>query len=502
LTDSTDKLHHYFDDALKVNSEKTFIKSAVGHLTYGQINRLALEFQKIISSFPIQENDRIIIYSSKKYTSIAMMIACSRCNLIYVPVSSANPIPRAKYIIDETSPAFVLCDDVTAIELEKTYPELNLVLASDGIKLYSLNNSSRIIYNKSDAAFILFTSGSTGTPKGVVISHSAAIVFIDWAAQEFNISGEDIIASIAPFNFDLSVFDIYVTIKRSGTLLLFTEDETKNALLIAQKLSQEKATTIYATPTFYSTLVNYGRLHKYDYSTLKNILFAGEVFHMENFDSLLQHWPDKNYANLYGPTETNVCTFFKVDVDNRNYSVFPIGKSCSYSYLLLQDDNGEEINEKNIKGELLVAGRSLFNGYWIDKTRTEATTIEENDNLKYYKTGDIVYKDDQDDFVYVTRKDRMIKKNGFRIEPSEIEKVMMSYPNVTNTAVIFSQEKNQLTCYLEKNESAGDDLINLKNFCLQYLPQYMIPDNFIFIKTMPQTSSGKIDLQSLIKQYL
>jgi amino acid adenylation domain-containing protein len=493
------KLHQYIEEAIHRYGENVYLKTTSAQYTYIDVYKLALELQSILMLNGIRENDRVIIYSVKNVESIAMMIACSLCHCIYVPVSSQNPGQRIKYIIQETTPRFILCDDASGAVLKKTGLDFNIVNTENRLNLYSVSSANTEYPNFDEAAFILFTSGSTGTPKGVIVSHQAAIVFIDWAAEEFHINHNDRVASIAPFNFDLSVFDIYVTAKKSATLLLFTEEETKNALLIAQNIALEKTTTIYATPTFYSTLAYYGKLHKYDYSSLKNVLFAGEIFHLPAFRELLIHWPGKNYVNLYGPTETNVCTFYKVLPENINYPVFPIGKPCPFALTKIIDEYENEITENNIKGELIVAGESIFNGYWNDSEKTKTSFIVDQNQTQYYKTGDIVFKNDENDYVYVIRKDRMIKKNGFRIEPSEIEKVMIARDGISNTSVLFSEENNQVICFIERMENTNEDFIALKKFCQEYLPAYMIPDKFVFLNVLPKTASGKVDLQALKK---
>lgn len=493
------KLHHFIEDAIHHHGENIYLKTTNAQYTYRNVYKLALEFQAILILNGIQKNDRVVIYSGKNVESIAMMIACSLCYCIYVPVSSQNPEQRIKYIIQETAPHFILCDDVSKDVLKKTGLDFNLVIGEYKSNLFTSSYTGKENYPIDEAAFILFTSGSTGTPKGVIISHKAAIAFINWAAEEFNVNSNDTIASIAPFNFDLSVFDIYVTAKKSAALFLYTEEETKNALLIAQSVALEKVTTIYATPTFYTTLANYGKLHKYDYSSLKTVLFAGEIFYLPAFRELVSHWPGKNYVNLYGPTETNVCTFFYVLPENIHYPVFPIGKPCPFALTKIITDDENEIIENNVKGELIVAGESLFNGYWNDSDKTKASFFVDQHQIPYYKTGDIVYLNDENDYVYVNRKDRMIKKNGFRIEPSEIEKIMIANEGISNASVLFSEGTNQLICFIEKMENTNEDFMTLKKFCMEYLPAYMIPDKFVFLDALPKTNSGKVDLQALKK---
>jgi L-proline---[L-prolyl-carrier protein] ligase len=493
-----ERLHNFIEEALPLYGDHIYLKTSGASYTYKQIFELAGNFEDVFFSEGIDKKERIVIYSSKNAASIAVMAACSKLNCIYVPISSMNPAIRAIQIIEDTTAKFVVCDDACKDELIKSGLQLKHIQTLNDVLIYSYSTprSNKLQVNK-DTAFILYTSGSTGSPKGVSISHQAAIVFIIWAAKEFQINHKDLLTSIAPFNFDLSVFDIYVSAYTGATLLLYTENETKNAMMMAMKLSEDKATTIYATPTFYSTLAFYGKLHKYDYSHLTNVLFAGEVFLPENFNKLFGFWGRKKYFNLYGPTETNVCTFYKVNTDNNLSTDFPIGKICDYAGAILIDAKGTEVTKINEKGELLITGNSLFDEYWNDNDKTFGSLYKNSDGLTYYKTGDIAYKSKDGNFVYVGRKDRMIKKNGFRIEPSEVENVIVSFQNISIASVIFDDISNTLICYIESTDSEDIEIQKIRESCLKHLPQYMVPDKFVTLKTMPRTSSGKIDLQAL-----
>lgn len=492
------RLHHYFEEAIVSHGVKTYIQSSTESLSYQQLIDLSHTFSSIFIAHGLLPQDRVVVYSSKNAASIAMMVAVSRGESIYIPISSINPIHRAALIIDETTPRFIVCDRNCSEALSKTDRQLTKVYEENDTVIFLNELSSPISFNYAKAiAFILFTSGSTGVPKGVAISHHAAKTFIDWAADTFNITEEDRLSSIAPFNFDLSVFDIYVTAKKKATLLLYTEDETKNALLMAQRLDQDEVTTIYGTPTFFTTLAYYGKMHKYVYARLKNVFFAGEVFLPENFNKLLEYWKDKSFVNLYGPTETNVCTYYEVQENLPRHTNFPIGKLCDYATGLILDDKDHVLTNANEEGELLIGGDSLFDHYWNDNTKTEAALFIDQFDHVFYRTGDIVSLNTNGEYVYIARKDRMIKKNGYRIEPSEIEKVVVNYPNVSHAAVLFSKEKNQLFCFMESRELLDKQILEVKIFCQNYLPSYMIPDKFVTLTLMPKTSSGKIDLQAL-----
>ena len=183
-----------------------------------------------------------------------------------------------------------------------------------------------------DLAYILYTSGSTGKPKGVMLSHENAISFVDWCSEVFAPQSRDRFSSHAPFHFDLSILDIHVPLKHGATLVLIGEDIGKDPVRLAPVIAEEKITCWYSAPSILSLLAQFGNLSRHDYSALRLVLFAGEVFPVKHLRTLTTLLPRPTYFNLYGPTETNVCTFYEVPLPiSQERSVpFPIGKVCSH----------------------------------------------------------------------------------------------------------------------------------------------------------------------------
>jgi amino acid adenylation domain-containing protein len=362
--------------------------------------------------------------------------------------------------------------------------------------------SETVTISPDDLAYLLYTSGSTGKPKGVMLSHRNAASFIDWCSEVFAPQDDDRFSSHAPFHFDLSILDIYLPVKHGATIVLIEAEIGKDPTRLAALISEKRITSWYSTPSVLSILTQYGRLQEHDYSALRKVLFAGEVFPVKHLRALKSLLSEPRYFNLYGPTETNVCTFYEIPkhISEERTEPFPIGKVCSHLQAIVVDGEGNEVPVGQ-EGELCISGPGVMKGYWNLPKQTASAFLSKGSGERWYRTGDIVATDADLNYVYLGRRDRMVKKRGYRIELGEIETALYRHPVVEEAAVIaFSDEeyglrvKAFLSCHKAENRPS---LIELKRFCAENLPSYMIPDLFAFRDVLPKTSTDKIDYQTL-----
>jgi amino acid adenylation domain-containing protein len=363
---------------------------------------------------------------------------------------------------------------------------------------------------ENDLAYILYTSGSTGDPKGVMISHRTIFTFINWCYETFKLTEKDRVTSHAPLHFDLSTFDIYATIKAGGTVVLVPEKLSIFPVQLVQLLQDEEITVTYMVPSIFSLIVNYGRLSRHDLSKLRTILFAGEVFPIKYLRQLVTAIPHTDYYNLYGPTETNVCTYYKVrpeDLAPECTQPVPIGIACENSEVFAVDEAGQLVTEPGYEGELWVRGSCVAQGYWADPEKTAKGFVHNHfqpyHNEIAYRTGDIVILDEDGlNWRFIGRRDHMIKSRGYRIELGEIEAALYGHTGIKEAAVVAIPDElvgNRIKAFVVPLKENGLTITELHTHCRDHLPRYMVPEVIEFRNELPKTSTGKINRPLLAK---
>jgi len=249
--------------------------------------------------------------------------------------------------------------------------------------------------------------------------------------------------------------------------------------------------------------MTYGRLERFDHSSLRIVLFAGEIFPIEALKKLQQLWPQATFYNLYGPTETNVVTWFQVPKTiARTYnSPLPIGKSCSHVSCKIWNEKILDL-QPGIQGELIVSGVSVTPGYLNLPEINKRSFLKDQQGKIWYRTGDLVKVNHDLEFEFIGRKDRMVKRHGYRIELDEIEAILHRYSGLKEVGVISITEENNILikAFISKSlENTRLTIPEIKTYFLNYLPLYMLPDQFIFVDHLPKTSTHKINYQQLAR---
>ncbi|MCP5247295.1 MAG: amino acid adenylation domain-containing protein [Candidatus Accumulibacter sp.] len=517
---ATSCLHELFIASARQNPQAVaVVEPGQGSISYGELDALSDRLRDRLAKLGVGRGDRVGIYLPKSIDSVATLLGALKAGAAYVPVDPGAPAARGAYILHNCRVKVVVVAASLADKLGSALGELGATPASiavdvslaAGSGLHSALDAAdrqtaavaadKVGNEPDDLAYILYTSGSTGKPKGVMLSHENALSFVDWCSESFSPTAADRFSSHAPFHFDLSILDIHVCLKHGATLILIGEDIGKDAPRLAQLIADERISIWYSAPSILALLAQFGGLARHDYGALRQVLFAGEVFAVKHLRTLSTLWPRPRYFNLYGPTETNVCTWYEVPlpVPAERNTPYPIGKVCSHLRARVLDDGGAAVG-RGSEGELCIAGPAVMRGYWELPEQTARGFFIDADGTAWYRTGDIVNEADDACYTYLGRRDRMVKRRGYRVELGEIEAGLYRHAKVKEAAVLaFADEQAgvSITAFLSSDEVKRPSLIEIKRFCAENLPLYMIPDKFSWFDSLPKTSTDKIDYQRL-----
>jgi len=453
------------------------------HINYQDFTLQAQHISKVLQSHGVNHESRVAIFMPRGIDAALSIYATLFLGATYVPLDAQNPITRLAYISNDVQPKCMIgigdrpdwCDESIAwIDINKlqTYG----ITETDNINRYTSHHDEHL-------AAILYTSGSTGNPKGVAISARAIQAFVTWSSQAFELNKEDHIASLAPFHFDLSLFDLFATVSNAASTHFIPQRLTLSPKKLVDWLEEKSITTWYTVPSILNFLTLRGGLNDERLPALKRILFAGEVFPLPNLIKLTKALPHVEFYNLFGPTETNVCTFWKVernileDIDS-----VPIGiAACSAELSISHED------------ELLVQGPCVMRGYW------SGGKLQKNISL-WHHTGDKVSQNSNHDFLYHGRMDRMIKSSGYRIEPAEIEYHINQFEGVEESLIIGENDAISGQRLIAIVAGMNVDMKALRSYLKNCIATYMQPYRFMQLDQFPHLSNGKMDIQCITQQ--
>ncbi len=494
----------YLEKSSKKYKDKIAVIEEDKSITYKDLN----DYSKKVASFIASKNifnEPIVIFMDKGIDTLISFFGCCYAGCFYSLINPLFPETRINQIKDVINTNMIITDDTNydkAIEYfdnDKVFKISDLKETKLNKKLIEETMSKHIDY---DPLYVNFTSGSTGIPKGVVISHRSVIDFIDYYTDMFNFNDKDIIANQAPFDFDVSVKDIYSSIRVGATLVIVPTRYFSNPSLLLDYLCDNKVTTMTWAVSALCLITTF---HGLDYkvpTTVNKILFSGEVMPIKHLNTWMEHLPNTTFVNIYGPTEiTCNCTYHIID-RNRDYNdKIPIGKPFPNERVFLLDENNKLIEEKNKPGEICVAGTALALGYYNNSEQTNKNFTQNPlinaYNEMIYHTGDLGYYNENNELVFNGRKDFQIKYLGHRIELEDIDKSVMKNDKVIRCCTLFDEEKSKLIEFY-----VGDiDKKELHAFLKEIVPVHMIPGKFINIEAFPMTKNGKIDRKELMKMY-
>jgi amino acid adenylation domain-containing protein len=514
-------LHQLIQASAKSFPDRVAVEDGDRQMTYADLETRSNRLASLLRELGVGRGDRVGLFLEKSIDAVVGIYGILKCGGVYVPLDPAAPTQRLGYIASDCGLRVLISSsskEAAWRELVSHGAPLDVIVTADAENPVGSLVDVRVTTAKDidrqepiapnvggislDLAYILYTSGSTGRPKGVMLSHQNALTFVRWAVETFEVGENDRLSNHAPLHFDLSVFDLYAAAMAGATVVLVPQALSVFPVQVRDFIEGKRITIWYSVPSILSMLTLRGGLRVGRLPDLRIVLFAGEVFPTKYLRSLMELLPRVGFYNLYGPTETNVCTWYHVpQLSSDATEPIPIGQAIDDVEVFAVREDGALAAVGDV-GELLVRGDTVMRGYWGDPDRSARGLVPDprgsvsRDTV--YRTGDLVRLRADGNCELVGRRDHQVKSRGYRIELGDIEVALYSHPDVIECAAVAVPDPlvtNRIVAFVTaRNGLLERDLAKVAS---QHIPHYMLPERIDFVDELPKTSTGKIDRRSL-----
>ncbi|HDR8112236.1 TPA: amino acid adenylation domain-containing protein, partial [Bacillus cereus] len=483
-----------FEEQVIKTPDKIALEFKDETLTYKELNEKANQLANYLRGKGIDKHSIIAIMEIHSIELLISILGVLKSGATYLPIDPVYPIDRINYMLEDSKSNMLL----TSLKKEDEIKfEGNVINIKDlDLDNYSKNNLMKI-NDLNDLVYIIYTSGSTGKPKGVMVEQQGLTNYICWANKMYLKDEDEVMALYSSISFDLTVTSIFAPLISGHKIIIYENDETE--FILYKILREDKATVVKLTPAHLTLLKDMDNKD----SRIKRFIVGGEELKVNLAKDVYNSF-DKNIEiyNEYGPTETVVgCMIYKYDESKDQGVAVPIGYPSDNVQIYILD-NQLNIVPTGLVGELYISGDGVARGYLNREELTQERFIENPfiHGKRMYKTGDTARYLENGAIEYVGRIDNQIKIRGHRIEIGEIEHRLLAHEAINEAAVILKKngDTDQYICAYVVCEKELNEL-SLREYLMDFLPEYMVPSYFIKLDKMPLTFNGKIDRKELLE---
>jgi amino acid adenylation domain-containing protein len=509
-------LHELVQDSARRHPDRPAVVDGARVATYLELDSLANQLANALVEHGVGPGDRVGLYLEKSLEALVGIYGVLKAGAGYVPLDDQAPVARLAVVARDAGLRCVVTEPARyadVLELRALGVGIDTVVLAgehdgrdDGLVVVEWEDLAgqpsrppATSIGADGLAYILYTSGSTGIPKGVTLSHRNALAFVEWAAAEVGVGADDRLSSHAPLHFDLSTFDLFAAALAGAAVVLVPRQTSVFPIELAKFIAAARISVWYSVPSALTLLVLHGGRERVAGLPLRAVLFAGEVFPTKYLSQLMELLPSCRFYNLYGPTETNVCTWYAVPARSDLPPALPIGTAIPGVDVRLEDAGGTPVGPGEI-GEIVVRGPTVMRGYWGDRERTDAVLRVEAGRPPAYRTGDLAQEGADGNLIFRGRRDAQVKIRGHRVELGDIEAAVNALDEVVECAVLAIADDDLGTNRLKAFVVVAGDVskADLTRRCRARLPRYMVPDEFEFRDALPKSSTGKVARRELV----
>ncbi len=482
-------------------------------LSYGRLEARSGRLARLLADAGVRPGDRVGLLMNKSPDCLTAVYGVMKAGAAYVPLDPTSPPRRHAFVLND-------CDVACLITEPRKRAACGAAIAAgarittvfgasadvDGAKALGewtgLDDGPSLTVSRDpdDLCYVLYTSGSTGTPKGIMHTHASGVAWARTATRAFGLHGDDRLSNYAPLHFDLSTLDLFGSALLGATMVMIPEEYARLPASMAGLLASERVTIFYTVPYALIQLVLQGGLDRHDFAALRWVLFGGEPMSVKHLAALMRAWPDARFANVYGPTETNGCTYHVLPGPPSGDAPLPIGRLNDGAEAMIVDERLEPVPPGS-SGELLIRAPTNMRGYWNRPDLNAGVFFDPGDGRgDFVRTGDIVRESPDGSLEFLGRRDRLIKSRGNRVELDDVEAVLAACEFVEEAAVFARpDDTGSLVIHAAATllDGTGAGEAELRRHLKAHLPPYAQPVGLEIHASFPRTATGKIDRRRL-----
>ena len=467
-------------------------------LDHASLAALVARVAAALREVGVEHGDRVAVFAPKSTQTFAAMHGVLHAGAIAVPIDPRSPAPVLEALNRELTPRAIVVAPTTA----ELWPDRSVRTIGDApsCTLTWADVADHDVIGPAnrlggDPAYVISTSGSTGRPKSIVHTHTSALRYAELAADCYDLRAEDRLGNVAPFHFDQSTFELYAAPLAGAATVLVPDVLLRFPANVSELLERERVTTWYSVPTILRQLLLRGALDQRDLSSLRWVLFGGEVFPPAALRALMAQLPHARFSNVYGPAEVNQCMFHHLDGPPPDDGNIPIGRAWDDTEVRIVTPEGTVLDGAG-RGELQIRTSTAMVGYWGRPDLDERAFVDDDTDggprQRWYRSGDVVERADDGTFTFVGRVDRQVKIRGTRVELEAVEAALEALDGVTASAAVCVDDPSAPLVGIVQTSTISDPQV-VQRALRGTLPPGTVPDRIVLVESLPVTASGKVD---------
>lgn len=493
-----DYILEYFKKTVETYPDREAVDDGMNCYNWQELHFLAQHIASAVAEKSIAGRP-IPVFMEKSADAVAAFLGIITAGCFYVYLNPDLPEERIRRMLEVLDADILIVDEQLKKRLVLVGFQGNLLgiekAKAKPIQMKAIKVRGAGIQNK-DYLYGIFTSGSTGIPKNVVVSHQAVLDFMEDFCQEFPVKCHDILGNQAPFDFDVSVKDIYLSVITGAKLVLIPRRMFAEPALLLDYLCEKRVTVLIWAA---SALCIVSGMRGFEYripGLIRRVMFSGEVMPQKQLKIWMKSLPKAEFVNLYGPTEVTCnCTYYRVTGREPEHVPLPIGIPFAKRNVFLLNEYDMPVMADGILGEICVGGATLADGYYRNEAETSKrftrSPVKSHAGMTIYRTGDLGIYDNRGNLCFTGRKDFQIKRMGHRIELQEIEHECSLIDGIWQ--VCCDYDGKDITVFYVGEAENGQ----VRRLLKERLPRYMLPGHFVNLQSMPLNKNGKIDREYL-----